>query len=48
MMHKPCKCGYNRWRTVNKRYDISYYRRYQCRRCGEVRAISRMQDEDNK
>ena len=28
---KPCKCGYNRWKTIEK--DILY----ECRKCGERR-----------
>ena len=30
---KPCKCGYNRWKTISKGT------KYMCRKCDEIREV---------
>lgn len=45
--HKPCDCGYNRWKTINKNYDQFYNREYQCRKCNKVRTIRRIDDVES-
>lgn len=42
---KPCKCGHNRWKTVCD-VDYAMITKYQCRKCGIVRNVTRMEVVD--
>jgi len=43
----PCKCGHNRWKTVG---DVpeAMITKYQCRKCGIIRNVTKIQVEEEK
>ncbi|MFA6100373.1 MAG: hypothetical protein WC750_05930 [Patescibacteria group bacterium] len=40
--NKPCDCGHNRWKTLGDA-GIMLVTKYQCRHCGAIRNVTRVQ-----
>ena len=43
----PCECGHNRWKTLGDT-GIEYSTKYQCRKCGAIRKVTKRDVEEEK